>query len=228
MLRPRVVRILLLIVATAAAPAEAQVDIAGEWAAFFHEDQPERIPGPDVGDYSGLPLNDAARLKADSWDASVQTLPERQCIPHPSPYSLRGPATLRISKDVDPATQEVVSYTIYGTFGRATRVIWMDGRPHPPRQARHTWAGFSTGRWEGNGLTVDTTHIKMGYLRRNGVAHSDLATMTEHIVRHGHHLSFMSLVTDPVFLEEPLVRTTDFVLDLTQQVGATPCDPTLE
>ncbi|HUK36369.1 MAG TPA: hypothetical protein VLV86_20775, partial [Vicinamibacterales bacterium] len=38
------------------------MDLSGEYAPLFHEDQPERIPGPDIGDYLGLPINDAARL----------------------------------------------------------------------------------------------------------------------------------------------------------------------
>ena len=37
-----------------------------------------------------------------------------------------------------------------GTFGRADRVFWVDGRPHPPAYARHTWGGFSTAEWDGN------------------------------------------------------------------------------
>src|SRR5688572_13623425 len=37
-----------------ATPALAQVDLTGMWAPIFHEDQVERIPGPDVGDYAGL------------------------------------------------------------------------------------------------------------------------------------------------------------------------------
>ncbi len=219
---------LTLLVTVAAGPAGAQVDIAGEWASEFSEDQPERIPGPDVGDYFGLPLNDAGRLKADTWQASIQTLPERQCIPHPSPYSLRGPTNLRISADVDPVTQETVRYTIYGTFGRATRLVWMDGRPHPSPLAPHSWAGFSTGTWEGHRLRIVTTHIKLGYLRRNGVPYSDLATMTEYLWRHGDRLVIVTLVEDPVYLTEPFVRTTDFVRNPTQHGVATPCEPTDE
>jgi hypothetical protein len=69
-----------------AAPALAQVDFSGEWAPRFHEDQPERVPGPSLGDYLGLPINDAARLRADSWDASMMTLPEWQCRPHSADY----------------------------------------------------------------------------------------------------------------------------------------------
>jgi len=43
--------------------------------------------------------------------------------------------------------------------------------------------GFSTGKWEGHMLTVTTTHLKVGWIQRNGVAHSDKATMTEHYMR---------------------------------------------
>jgi cyclase len=209
-------------------PAFAQVDFTGEWAPRYHEDEPERIPGPELGDYLGLPLNDAARLRADSWDASIQTMPEHQCIPHPSTYSFRGPSNLRVSREFDPVTQDIVAYTIYGTFGRATRTIWMDGRPHPSANAAHTWAGFSTGTWEGRMLTVETTHIKAGYIRRNGVVHSDLATMREHFIREGDYLTIVTIVQDPVYLTEPFIRTTDFVLDPTQSEGATPCDVTIE
>ena len=91
-------------------PAFAQVDPSGEWAPRFHEDQPERIPGPEIGDYLGLPINDAARLRADSWDASLLTLPEHQCKPHPADYSPRGPANLRITKEVDKESQEIIAF----------------------------------------------------------------------------------------------------------------------
>src|SRR5881396_1363181 len=68
-----------VLVLIASAPVAAQVDFSGEWAPRFHEDQPERVPGPELGDYLGLPINDAARLRADTWEASIQTLPEWQC-----------------------------------------------------------------------------------------------------------------------------------------------------
>ena len=60
---------------------EAQVDFSGQWAPVYHEDNPERIPGPELGDYTGLPLNDADRQKADAWDATILSQPERQAQP---------------------------------------------------------------------------------------------------------------------------------------------------
>jgi hypothetical protein len=70
--------------------ASAQLNLMGYWNPIFHEDFEERVPGPSMGDYLGLPINDAARLRADSWDASLLSLPEHQCKPHPSTYGFRG------------------------------------------------------------------------------------------------------------------------------------------
>ena len=86
----------------------------------------------------------------------------------------------------------------------------MDGRPHPPAWAPHTWMGFSTGRFVGQALEVQTTHLKQGWLRRNGLPESDQATMVEFFVRHGDHLTHTSVISDPVYLAEPEIRSTDF------------------
>jgi hypothetical protein len=56
--------IILGILIAFGARAEAQSDRTGRWASRMHEDQPHRIPGPELGNYTGLPINDAARLKA--------------------------------------------------------------------------------------------------------------------------------------------------------------------
>ena len=213
-----------LLLAAAARPIQAQVDLSGEWSARYHEDQEHRIPGPELGDYTGLPINDAGRLKADSWDASILSLREHQAKPHPSTYSLRGPANIRITPQFDPVTQETIAYELFGTFGQATRMLWLDGRPHPPAYAPHTWAGFSTARWDGDALTVETTHFKVGWLQRNGVAHSDMATMTEHFMRHGDVLTVVTVVYDPVYLEEPFIRSSNWVLSPAQTVARSQFD----
>jgi len=210
------------------APLFAQIDLAGEWGMRQHEDQVERMMGPEIGDELGLPINDAARLREESWDASLYTLPEWQCRPHPADYGTRGPANLRIWKEVDNATQQVIAYHTHVSWQAQERTIWMDGRPHPPADAPHTWQGFSTGKWEGNMLTVVTTHLKESYIRRNGTPRSDLATMTEHWMRHGEFLTMLQVINDPVYLMEPMVRSTDWQLDLTQQLEPYPCEVTEE
>jgi hypothetical protein len=204
------------------------MDLSGEWAPQFHEDQPERIPGPDIGDYLGLPINEAARLHGDSWDASILTLPEHQCKPHPADYSPRGPANLRIWRDIDHDTQNLIAIHTHISWQQPERTIWMDGRPHPPEYAAHTWQGFSTGKWDGDMLTVTTTHLKMGWIRRNGIPRSDKATLTEHFVRHGDYLTLIAVINDPVYLTEPFVRTTNWVNDPRQIIAPYPCQAVVE
>src|SRR5579864_6704 len=87
---------LLLVIALLGSPTFGQAILAGEWTPLRHEDEQERGPGPDLGDYLGLPINDAARLRADSWNASRLTLQEHQCRVHISTYIYRGPLHLRI------------------------------------------------------------------------------------------------------------------------------------
>jgi hypothetical protein len=197
----------------AARPALAQIDLSGNWGAMFTEDQPERIPGPELGDYLGLPINDANRLRADSWSGSRITMPEQQCRVHVSPYIYRGPTNLRIWEEKDPETQATVAIHNYSQTYEQNRTIWMDGRPHPPDYALHTWMGFSTGKWEGDVLTVYTTHIKTGWIRRNGLIESDRATLTEHFIRHGDILTHVSIVSDPLYMTEPLIKSQDFLLN---------------
>ena len=218
-----------LVALWACAPAFAQKDIAGEWDNRFDEDFLERIPGPDIGDYLGIPLNDAARRHADSWDASLLTLPEHQCKPHPSDYGIRGPAQMRVWKEMDTVAQTLIAYHTHIFWQAPERVIWMDGRAHPPDYVPHTWQGFSTGKWEGDTLTVYTTHIKTGWLRRNGLPESDRATMVEHFIRHGNYLTHVSIVTDPVYLTEPLIKSEDLELDTSETAAwLWPCEPVIE
>ena len=220
-----------LLAATLSAPtAFAQLDPSGEWAPLFHEDQPERIPGPEIGDYLGLPINDAARLRADTWDASLLTLPEHQCKPHPSDYAWRGPANLRVLEGSRSrvAKADCIPHPHFVGSSRANHLLGSDGRPHPPDYAAHTWQGFSTGKFEGDMLTVTTTHLKAGWIRRNGVPRSDRATVTEHLLRHGDYLTVVVLINDPVYLTEPFVRTTDFEFDARQQIAPYPCEAVVE
>jgi hypothetical protein len=186
------------------------VDLSGNWAPVIHEDQPERIPGPELVNYLGLPITDGAREWALSWDASRLTVPEHQCQVHVAPYIYRGPLNLRIWEEKEPQSQRLVAIKQYISTYEQTRTIWMDNRPHPPEAAAHTWMGFSTGKWDGNILTVYTTHIKQGWIRRNGLPESDQATLVEHFIRHGDHMTHVSIVTDPVYLTEPLIKSQDF------------------
>ena len=112
-----------------AGPVLAQADISGEWANLLHEDVNHRNDaiggGPRIGDYTGLPINDAARLRADSWDASINTLREHQTVFAPAAYWARGGGGMRISKVVDDDTQRLLAYKIYraGAGGSDIRIL---------------------------------------------------------------------------------------------------------
>jgi len=193
-----------------AGPAVAQPILSGEWRSIRHEDLPDRGPGVGLGDYTGIPLSDAARQFAESWDAARLSMPQQQCRVHVSPYIYRGPLNLRTWEEKDPRTQEVVAIKHYISTYEQTRTIFLDGRPHPPPYAPHTWMGFSTGRWQGDRLVVETTHIKWGWHRRNGVPQSDQATMTEYFVPHENTFTHVAIIRDPVYLTEPFVKTQHF------------------
>jgi len=131
---------------------------------------------------------------------------------HVSPYIYRGPLNLRVWEDRDPDTQELVAIKHHISTYDQTRTIWMDGRAHPSDLAPHTWAGFSTGEFVGDMLKVETTHLKQGWIRRNGLPMSDRATMTEYFVRNDDVLTRIWFLHDPVYLTETLTKTEDFQL----------------
>ncbi len=213
---------LLPLAAALAFPVLAQVDLTGTWADRITEDNYERSGGPPLGDYQGIPLNDAGRMKADSHDHSEWSLPEFQCRPHPGPYQWRALGAVRISQEVDPVSREVSVYH-FEYLRSLERPIYMDGRPHPPEYAPHSWSGFSTGKWQGNMLVITTTHLKGAYLRRNGASFSDDATMMEYLTRHANYLLITMIITDPVWLEEPFIQTTHYELDPHTQLTLYPC-----
>jgi cyclase len=208
----RVVMTVWALAVLAAGPVFAQINFVGEWNGRYHEDQPDRVPGEEPGDFSGVPINDAARLFGDSWDVARHSVLEHQCAPYTLPYMFFGPNQFRIWQEHNLDTQELIAIRMHlGTY-QQQRTIWMDGRPHPPEYAPHTFMGFSTGVWNGDTLTITTTHIKAGYFRRTGIPASDRITVVEHWMRHGNVLSQVTIATDPVYLTEPYIRSQEFVL----------------
>ena len=201
------------------------IDLSGYWTAVMHEDAMERGAGPEIADYGGFPINEAARLFALSYDPSRLTLRHHQCDGYVAPYQIRAIGNARAWEERDPHTHRLIALHWFNQTFEGKRTIWMDGRPHPPAYAPHSWMGFSTGRFVGNALLVETTHLKQGWLRRNGLPESDQATLVEFFVRHGDHLTHTVVITDPVYLAESLVKTTDFYRQpVDHQNWLFPCD----
>jgi hypothetical protein len=204
--------------------AEAQTDFSGEWTVVRSMDNTEN---PWVGDFVGLPLSPDGLVRAESWDASILSLPEYQCRPHGWAYIYRGPTALRITKEVDSFSREVVAYQ--PEWHQSTNMpVYLDGREGPPPEANHTWGGFSTATWEGDVLRIRTTHLKEDYIRRNGAMVSDQATVTSYWIRRGDILTWINIVHDPVYLSEPLIRSSEYRLNVNNQVPAHPCTSAYE
>ena len=194
-----------------ALPALAEIDLSGSWASKNHEDALERGAGPNPDDWAGLPFNESGRAKALSFSQSTISMPERICWFQTQWHIAAGPFSLKIWSETDPLTGKIVAWVLGGWETRAPMTIWMDGRPHPSKNAPHDQTGFTTGTWNGDVLTAYTTHIKTGYIRRNGAASSDQATITTTFLRHGDMLTLALVMEDPIYLTEPYILTRSYM-----------------
>jgi hypothetical protein len=216
--------IAFVMVGLAMAIVVADTDFSGEWSVVRSMDNTEN---PWVGDFVGLPLNEAGLARAESWDASLLSLPEYQCRPHGWAYIYRGPTQLRISKEVDPFTRELIAYQ--PEWHQSTNSpVYLDGREHPPEEAPHVWGGYSTASWEGDALRIETTHLKEDYIRRDGAMVTDEATVTSWWIRRGDYLTWINIVHDPSYLSEPLIRSSEYRLNVYGQVPSHPCTSVYE
>ncbi len=138
-------------------------------------------------------------------------------------YISRGPSQVRIWKEVDPVSRQIMA--LHAEWLRSIdNAYYMDGRPRPSEFAAHTWGGFSTARIRGR-HAEDHHHAssrKITY-RRNGVPSSDL---------HAHPVldparrlpDLGEIAYDPVYLTEPMIRSTEYPATLNQQIPPYPCD----
>jgi hypothetical protein len=68
---------------------------------------------------------------------------------------------------------------------------------------------------QGGSLKVVTTHLKAGYLRKNGVPYSEGTTLTEYYDRHNEPngdqwFTVTTIVDDPKYLQQPFITSTHF------------------
>jgi hypothetical protein len=203
-----------------------QADITGFWRPM-----PRNQDGSGmIGDYAGVPLSNAGRWRAETWSPDDYDLAEYACRPHAWDYSLEGPLSqMRVWSDVDPATQKPNAYHGHLNQQEQETTIWMDGRPHPPAHALHTWSGFTSGEWEGDVLVTTTTHLKETYIRRSGLMRSDRSVVRSRWRRMGDFLQITSILYDPVLMTEPYIRTTmTWIADPALVVAPYPCEEATE
>jgi hypothetical protein len=204
--------------------AFAEIDLSGDWLPIREEDN---TGNTELGDWVGIPMSEASRQYATAYDPEIWTLPEWQCRPHGSGYISRGPSQLKIWKEVDAASRNVTAWHLEW-LRSVDRPVYMDGRPHPSANAPHTWAGFSTGEWVGDILRIRVTHLKKEYLKRNGVFHSDKAELTQYLIRRDNRLTYVLVEYDPIYLTEPLIRSTEYQLGPNYHLPPYPCTAVTE
>jgi hypothetical protein len=182
--------------------------VNGYWNPLGHQDNYNYAGGPDPGDFSGLPITDAARKAAQQYDADEFEQPELMCRPFMATYAPRTLSTMRIWDTTDPQTQEQIKIESTMAFANPHRTIWMpaSNHPYPSSSAQHTWQGYSTGKWVGNVLWVHTDHLKQGYLQRSqGLLLSDYATLDERIFRYDNILVDIMMISDPAYLSRVFI-----------------------
>ena len=71
---------------------------------------------------------------------------------------------------------------------------------------------------------VTTTHLKNTWLRRNGVPRSDKAYVIQYFTRIDDLLTVVDHIYDPVYLTEPLVRSSDYIFSPFGNMGTFICE----
>jgi hypothetical protein len=168
---------------------------------------------PPKGDYTGVALNEAGRKFADAWDPAKDEAAGEQCKSYGAPNLMRVPGRLHITWQDDQTLK------IESDAGQQTRVLHFASAD----DQGSGWQGFSKALWEmvpvGRGITpvgslkVVTTHLKPGYLRKNGVPYSANATLTEYFDRVNEpngdaYLVITTTVEDPVYLAQPFLTAS--------------------
>jgi hypothetical protein len=186
----------------------APIDLTGHWVSPIIEDWKFRMVTPAKGVFDGVPLNAEGRKAGDSWDPARDVAAGEQCRAYGAPAIMRLPGRLRISWQ-DDTTLKVETDT-----GTQTRLLRF-GTPPPPAAA--SWQGHSVAQWNAPARTlrITTTHLRGGYLRKNGAPYSDRATVTEYwsmntLPSGERWLTVISRVDDPVYLTRTYTTSSDF------------------
>jgi hypothetical protein len=164
----------------------APIDLTGYWVAVITEDWRWRMITPPKGDYASIPLSVEGKRVADLWDPAKDEAAGESCRAYGAPGLMRGPTRLHVTWQDDSTLKLETDY------GMQTRLFHFGKSPTttgPP-----TWQGVSTAQWvrgsggaRGRGASAAhgsmkslTTHLRPGYLRKNGVPYSANAMFTEY------------------------------------------------
>ncbi|HEY8521299.1 MAG TPA: hypothetical protein VIN61_14575 [Gammaproteobacteria bacterium] len=208
----------------------AQVDLTGYWVALVTEDWLWRMITPPPGDATSVPLNAEGRRVAAAWDPARDAASGEACRPFGAAGLMRMPLRLHISWHDDDTLK------IETDAGEQTRLLRFGAAPPPSTEK--SWQGFTTAEWtrpvggfdlravmsgrppvpaDGppkGALKAVTTHLRAGYLRKNGVPYSENAVLTEYFSRFSafgnDYLTVLSIVHDPTYLSSDFVTSSHF------------------
>jgi hypothetical protein len=203
--------------AARSAKAAAPIDLTGYWVAVVNEDWRFRMITPAKGDYGGIPITKEALQIVNAWNPSADESAGNQC------KSYGAAAIMRVPGRVHVTWQDDDTLRVDTDAGTQTRLFRFTSTP--ASTAKPTWQGTSAARWEAAGgrggapasgaLTVVTTNLRAGYLRKNGVPYSENARVTEHfdvapLGQDGRLLVVTTIVDDPRYLTQPLIVSSHF------------------
>jgi hypothetical protein len=159
----------------------------------------------------GLPLQPwAAELLKKRMAGNSMDNPDAHCLPMGNMQLYTHPQPRKIIQ-----TPALIVILYEGNAG--IRQIFTDGRPLPRNDPQPWWFGYSTGRWMGDTLVVQTSGFRDGgWLDVNGSPLTDAATMTERFTRVNYGtLDIEVTVDDPKAYTKPWTVTirNDVMLD---------------
>ena len=204
--------IALLAILAADAQAPARPNLSGFWsagrqippdAALVKSLPPNTIVLRDAGatefpagEFGGLRPKPSALAMAKTWKPEDEMTVDRVCLPPSIVYAMQGPFPMEIHQGADMIVMRLEYYDM-------VRLIFLDGRAHPPANAPHTKVGHSVGRWDGSTLVVDTTHLSASTITNNGLNHTDRVHVVERfwLGNNGKTLMMLQEFEDPEALE---------------------------
>jgi hypothetical protein len=173
-----------------------------------------------TGVYGGLKVKPKALEAAKKWNPRDDMSISNACRAPSIVYAMQGPFPIEIFQ----GTELIVIKLEYFDM---VRVVFMDGRPEPGADFPHSKTGFSRGRWEGNTLVVETTHLEAATITNNGLSHSENVRVIEHFKLNDDGTALLSTqeFEDPEVLENRGARFIAWRKKPGEHVYPYDCDP---
>jgi hypothetical protein len=161
-----------------------------------------------TGVAGGLPLQPwAAALKKQRMADNSKDNPDAHCLPMGNLQLHTHPQPRKIIQ-----TPDVLVMLYEGNGG--VRQLFTDGRSLPANDPQPWWFGYSTGRWDGDTLVVETTGFRDGgWLDVNGSPLTDRARTTERYRRTSY--GFMEV---EVTVDDPKAYTRPWSVTIKQRL----------